>query len=76
MVEVVQMEVSDAIVIDWLMGARALGLAWANSLEDRRLEMECEQGGPVSFLEALACDLIETCDCAGTTYCMRRNDRR
>lgn len=58
----------DDAAVDWFMGARALGIPWANALEDRRLADEQAQGGPVTFLEALACDLVESCDLAGITY--------
>lgn len=66
------MQKFDDAAVDWLMGVRALGLTWGNALEDRRLDMERDQGGPVTFIEALAADLIETCDLAGITYSHER----
>jgi hypothetical protein len=54
--------------VDWLLGVRALGLVWANILEDRRLKLCDEENREVTFTEALAIELIEDCGLAGVTY--------
>lgn len=59
---------SDRAAVGWLIGVRALGLEWANEVEDRREAAAREERREVSFIETLACILIEDCDLAGTTY--------
>lgn len=60
--------IDSVVVIDWLFAVRCLGLDWANALEDRRLIVAREEGREVPIIEILACELIEECDLAGTTY--------
>lgn len=56
------------VAVDWFLALRALGIDFANQVEDLRLAQSQRERRQVPFLEALSSYLLEECDLAGSTY--------